>query len=498
MADNDEDELWVEGAVDPTEFPSRRANIVLPDLALRQALGKIAGELERGDRRSLVIDVPSWDWVIPVVQAARARFPGAAIIGAFEKNRFARGDDALPTLISNLLTVGVSQNPESLLPPSLVTTCDARVRIEHPTGELLRKVARRCLKGRPGIAFESLQVHGLDFSEICACLPTDGTCKQSLARFARAIESKSMSRRSQNVPSLGEARGYGAAQVWARDLVQDIEDLKSGRIGFDEIDRGCVLHGPSGTGKTLFAQIIAKSAGVPFIATSMADMFQGHGDLGAVLKAQRAVFEQARAAAPSILFIDELDGLPNRATMSARGRDWWQPVVNDVLVQIDSAVSQPAGVIVIGATNTIDAIDAALMRKGRLERAIYVGPPDPHGLVEILRYYLRNNLAGADLMPLALARSGATGADAQEWVRAARRAARRAGRPMLLEDLTNYVLPPERRTAEQLRRAAAHEAGHAVAATLLLPLWRATSASFALLAPAAVSPFNHPLSRPLR
>ena len=171
--------------------------------------------------------------------------------------------------------------------------------------------------------------------------------------------------------------------------------------------------------------------------------------------------------APSILFIDELDSLPNRATLSERGRDWWTTVITDFLVLLDSAVSDRNGLIVIGATNAIDQIDAAILRDGRLERSIYVGPPDPVSLVGIVRYYLRGELADVDLLPLAHARPGATGAEAEGWARGARRAARRAGRPMVLEDLWSQALPPDRRTADELRRVAAHEAGHAICSTLL-------------------------------
>ncbi len=127
------------------------------------------------------------------------------------------------------------------------------------------------------------------------------------------------------------------------------------------------------------------------------------------------------------------------------------------------------GVIVIGATNRLQDIHPALLRPSRLERAIYVGPPDQTGTERILRHHLADDLAGIDLSMLAalnVARQ-ATGAVIEEQVRAARRAARRAKRPMSLDDLRGQVADEDHRSPEMLYRSAVHEAGHALAGLLL-------------------------------
>ena len=470
MADNDEyDEIVVdaagddEGQVEATTAPKLIANLLL-----RQTFGSATlRAIRRCTVRSIVLEVPTAGWVLPIASAVRQFFPDSSVVGVSERNRFQSADGTYGLLTANQLTIGISQTPDLLLPRSLVSTRDLRLQLVTPTGTLIRRVARRCLRGRPGPEFDELVVAGLEFEELCAALPRGGTVKQSLARLRLAILAKSASRRSANVPALAEAHGYGEARDWALDLQQDLADLRAGRISAEELDRGAIFFGPSGTGKSLLAQIIAKACDVPFVAGSMGDLFQNAGDLGAVLRAQRTLFERARSLAPAILFIDEIDGLPNRAKLSSRGRDWWMPVVNDFLVQLDSAVSDRPGLVVIGATNAIADVDEALLRKQRLERAIYIGPPDVASLAGILRYYLGSDLPEADLLALVQNREGATGADAEEWARAARRLARRAGRPMILEDLSRQVLFPDRRNREELRRAAIHEAGHAVSATLL-------------------------------
>ncbi|WP_291414508.1 AAA family ATPase [Devosia sp.] len=237
-------------------------------------------------------------------------------------------------------------------------------------------------------------------------------------------------------------------------------------VGLDQVDRGAVLFGPPGTGKALLAQMLGEACGIPTVVASMGEFFATtSGYLDSVIKAQRKVFEEARSKAPSFLFLDEINALPNIDKLGDRGRDWWLPVILDFYTLLDGAMSDRDGVIVIGATNRLEDINPALLRPGRLERAIYVGPPDAAGLERIMRHHLAGDLTGEDLGPLALIGSnvGATGAIVMEQVRAARRRARRAGRSMLLEDLMVQIVSEDDRSVEDLRRTALHEAGHVVA-----------------------------------
>jgi ATP-dependent Zn protease len=255
------------------------------------------------------------------------------------------------------------------------------------------------------------------------------------------------------------------------DLKADIDDMRDGNISWAEVDKGCVLHSIPGCGKTLFARSLGEYLGVPVIIASMADFFAGSaGYLDSVIKAQRAVFEKARAAAPCVLFLDEVDAIPDLDQISTRGKDWWSPVVLDFLQLLDSATADRNGVVVIGATNRIKSIAPAVLRPGRLERAIRMDPPDAAGIDRILRHHLGGALADVDLGQLAAACAmrSMTGAVIMEAVRAARRTARRAARPMILQDLESKVFIPERRSEADLVRISVHEAGHALMGAISL------------------------------
>jgi ATP-dependent Zn protease len=270
----------------------------------------------------------------------------------------------------------------------------------------------------------------------------------------------------ERLPSLQSAVEYGDARVWGLSLARDIADFKASRIGWQEVDRGAVVHSEPGCGKSLFARILAQACGVPLVAFSIADLFaHGAGNLDSVIKNSRSMFAKAAALASpcSILFLDEIDALPNRATMDQRGADWWTPVITDFLLALDNAVSgQRAGIVVVGATNNLPGVDAAVLRPGRLERAIELARPDHAGIINVLRYHLDGSLVDAELDDVGHLLAGSTPADVMMIVRSARRIARVAGRELALVDLVASLAPAEDIAPGALLRISLHEAGHAV------------------------------------
>jgi ATP-dependent Zn protease len=270
----------------------------------------------------------------------------------------------------------------------------------------------------------------------------------------------------ERLPSLEAAVEYGDARVWGLSLARDIADFKASRIGWQEVDRGAVVHSEPGCGKSLFARILAQACGVPLVAFSIADLFaHGAGNLDSVIKNSRSMFAKAAALASpcSILFLDEIDALPNRATMDQRGADWWTPVITDFLLALDNAVSgQRAGIVVVGATNNLPGVDAAVLRPGRLERAIELARPDHAGIINVLRYHLDGSLRDAELDEVGHLLAGSTPADVMMIVRNARRIARIAGRELALVDLIASVSPVEDVAPGALLRISLHEAAHAV------------------------------------
>ena len=268
---------------------------------------------------------------------------------------------------------------------------------------------------------------------------------------------------------LGNLHGYGLAKDWGMDLSNDMRSLREGKIAWRDVDnKGLLLSGPPGTGKTTFAVAVAAEAGIPLVATSVAQWL-AMGHLGDTLRAMRQSFAEARQNAPCILFIDELDGIGDRNTLTGDHVEYWLQVVNCLLEEL-SGVQDRDGVVVLGASNHPERIDAAVLRAGRLDRHIRISLPDADDLAKIIRHHLRNDLADVDLMPIAQFMAGSSGADVEAMIRRARASARRAQRDIEFEDLVEVVqagLPDL--TAEDRRLLSIHEAGHAVVIHLLTP-----------------------------
>jgi ATP-dependent Zn protease len=269
-------------------------------------------------------------------------------------------------------------------------------------------------------------------------------------------------------PRLEALFGLGKAKDWGLALARDIADYKAGVISWTDVDRGCVLGGEPGTGKTTFAKALAATCNVPLVATSYS-VWQRYreGHLGNVLTAIHDDFKRAIDSAPSILFIDEIDSIPSRANESLRYKEWWDSIVAALLQELDGMTSRN-GVVVIAACNYPDRIDPALVRAGRLDTRIIIDLPSIGELAGIIRFHLGKDLPDADLRPVAISAAGMTGADIEKLVRDARRRARSDKRDLELADLFEMLehneisIPPE-----CLKRVALHEAGHAAAAILL-------------------------------
>ncbi|MBY5873823.1 AAA family ATPase [Rhizobium leguminosarum] len=184
--------------------------------------------------------------------------------------------------------------------------------------------------------------------------------------------------------------GYGAATDWALGLKTDLADYLAGELAWSDMSTKLLLSGPPGTGKTTFARAMCNSLQIPLVVTSVSTWLQGEY-LNAVLDRMANTFAEARAQAPCILFIDEIDGIGTRVSASRQYADYWNACVNKLLELLDGAVKSE-GVIVVGATNRPNEIDEAIRRSGRLETHIDIPRPDIPALAGILAHHL-----GADL-----------------------------------------------------------------------------------------------------
>ena len=253
------------------------------------------------------------------------------------------------------------------------------------------------------------------------------------------------------------------------------EPQKYQRLG-GTVPKGVLLIGPPGTGKTLLARAVAGEANVPFFSISASEFIEAIVGVGAARV--RDLFQKARAAAPAIVFIDELDavGRSRSAALRVGSNDEQEQTLNQILTEMDGFDPQE-GVIVLAATNRADVLDPALLRPGRFDRRVIVQPPDRKGRAAILRIHTRQMPLDkdVDLDLIASQTAGMVGADLRNLANeAALAAARRGASTIQMRDfqdaLEKVELGAERKlTLTQLDRAqiAYHESGHALIGLLL-------------------------------
>lgn len=299
------------------------------------------------------------------------------------------------------------------------------------------------------------------------CLRQGQTLRQATGRIERYLAaSTTVPIAVAGVPLRLEALdGLGEVADWGASLARDIKDYRERRISWADVDRGVLISGPSGTGKTMCAMAVANTCGVVVHVHSLA-RWQAQGHLGDLLRAMRGAFEEAIQAAPSILFIDEIDAVGDRRDLSGPNEKYSREVVNALLECLDGAEARE-GVVVVAATNYPEKVDPALLRPGRLDRHLRIPLPDQQARCKILRYHLGNDLPTIDLTDIASRLEGATGATIEQIIRDARRRARHAHRSMTIADI-EHGLPARVRLSEvAFRRLCVHEAGHALVGSLL-------------------------------
>ncbi len=273
--------------------------------------------------------------------------------------------------------------------------------------------------------------------------------------------------------TFADVAGIDEAKEELNEIVDFLKNpQKYIRLG-GKIPRGVLLSGAPGTGKTLLARAVAGEAGVPFFQMSASEFVEMIVGVGA--SRVRDLFAQAKAAAPAIIFIDELDAIGrSRASGGANisgGHDEREQTLNQILTEMDG-FDPRTGVIVLGATNRPEILDPALLRPGRFDRRVSVQPPDRAGREAILHVHTRSvPLAPeVDLGGIAASTPGMVGADLANLVNeAALLAARHSHDQVTPQDfsdaLERIVLGAERKvmlSEEDRRRTAYHEAGHAI------------------------------------
>jgi cell division protease FtsH len=276
--------------------------------------------------------------------------------------------------------------------------------------------------------------------------------------------------------TFADVAGCDEAKVELEEIIEFLKDpAKFTKLG-GRLPKGALLVGPPGTGKTLLARAVAGEAERPFFSMSGSDFVEMFVGVGA--SRVRDLFEQGKAHAPCIIFIDEIDAVGrHRGAGLGGGHDEREQTLNQLLVEMDGFESNE-GVILIAATNRPDVLDPALLRPGRFDRQIVVDAPDLRGREGILRVHVRNKPIADDVDILSLARGtpGMAGADIANLVNeGALLAARRNHDKIYMADLEDakdkVMLGAERKSLvmkeEERRLTAFHEGGHAVCAMMV-------------------------------
>jgi cell division protease FtsH len=295
-----------------------------------------------------------------------------------------------------------------------------------------------------------------------------------------------------------DVAGLDEAKEELLEVVEFLRDRKRfERLGA-RVPRGILLHGPPGTGKTLLAKAVASASGANFYSASAASFVEMFAGLGAARI--RKLFEEARKNAPAIVFIDELDAVGAARTGGGFHREHDQ-TLNQLLVELDG-FDLRAEVVVMAASNRIQDLDSALLRPGRFDRQVLVGPPDVAGREAILRVHTRGKplAADVDLAQIARQTSGLTGADLANVCNEAAIFAARGGEQYLrhahfdgaLERIVGGLQQRRVVLEKEKRILAYHEAGHALMAHLVGDLFPAQKVTIISRGEALGYTFNMP------
>jgi cell division protease FtsH len=302
--------------------------------------------------------------------------------------------------------------------------------------------------------------------------------------------------------TFADVAGIDEAKAELVEIVSFLKDkARYARLGA-HIPKGTLLVGPPGTGKTLVAKAIAGEAGVPFFSISGSEFVEMFVGVGAARV--RDLFEQARQAAPCIIFIDELDALGKmRGVGVLGGNDEKEQTLNQLLAELDG-FDPREGVVLLAATNRPEVLDPALLRAGRFDRQIVIDRPDRKGRQAILMVHLKKITVepGLDSARIAEITTGFTGADLANLVNeAAIVATRRGAEAVSLNDFTaaveRLIAGLERKSSlldpDERRVVAYHEMGHALAASTLPAMDPVHKVS---IVPRAIGSLGYTLQRP--
>ena len=454
-----------------------RQGFSLPEYIAYGGISRAIRAYERADRFAIALILSKWEEKGTYLRAAAAylnpladfRISDRVYIGDAKEETY----DTILNELGNRKT-NVLYRDEKDIPDEIRIAFDAIVHVDAPTTRQVSGVVK--LVYRVDISPEEAGVLARSNWRRLKLAVMRGRPMSRVLTMLRKIEALKASEdgphdRFIKVPTTRDAAledmaGYGEAKDWGLDLARDIADWLVGTISWDEVDKGILLSGPPGVGKTIFSRALAATCNMELVPASYAK-WQARGHLGDFLKAMQASFVEAKKKAPSILFIDELDAFGDRAsTGSSDNASYDIKAINGLLEQLDGLEGRE-GVVVVGACNHPDWIDAAITRPGRLDRHVRIPLPDLAARAGIFRMHLRGALSDEEHRAFADATEGMTGAAIEQIVREARRTARRRRQKLSGEDVFRHVPPLVIIPPQVVRVNSIHEIGHSVVGAVL-------------------------------
>lgn len=445
----------------------RTAQEILAHEALSDALTRKTRTLLVQPSRIIIVTVPSAEWVAMISEtlptfAPKILVSSASAIESSKKADHKVGADVLHHIQFGRTIAFVSQDPHAILDQSVLTAADATILVEPPNAALLRKVIGR-VSGQTarGVTDEMTR---LDLPAIVTAIRPGLPARACVANLTRALKMRHPPALTPG-PQLTDLPLTATVHDWTDQTLADLAAAKAGKLSTDQLVFA-TLEGAPGTGKTLVAEALARTAGWNFISSSVGSWFTvGDGALGGVARNLKDFVDTILQSEPCIGFLDEIDSLPDRATMDNRGRDWWTPIITQFLVEIDRVKRSGKRVLLLAGTNYYTRLDEALIRPGRLHKRVNFAPPQGDAeIFEFLRHFLTDELTDDDLSALVRYAAGATPAAMEDWVKQARALARAQNRPLCAGDVLAQIVPRDTRSPKDIRAIALHEVGHAIVA----------------------------------